>query len=320
MSEELERLLHAGMERVTAEVRVSPGLARKAYRHNQKRRITARAVAATGTAAAVAGAAVAVAGGTGTPGKSAAPQVQTAAYVISHAQAALAAVVQGSTIEHVSTLFGPNSSGISDQAPPGRLSADANATKRESYWTYDGRARDAGFTATGQPTVAIGYSPGPGSGVRTLISVSYPTKTWWREVVRFPPKGALSAPPPPTCSEADLSFASASIRQALACGMFALAGHERIDGVDTIKIVEVRPPFPGVWETLWVDPSTYLPVRVTSGTIMGATTQSPRSGERVLGQQFDFQWLQPTPANLASLNVPIPAGFTQVAPPSPARP
>jgi hypothetical protein len=30
---------------------------------------------------------------------------------------------------------------------------------------------------------------------------------------------------------------------------------------------------------------------------------------------MNLQWLPPTAANLAKLNVPIPAGFTQVQPP-----
>ena len=29
----------------------------------------------------------------------------------------------------------------------------------------------------------------------------------------------------------------------------------------------------------------------------------------------DIRWLPPTPANLAELTVPIPAGFTRIAPP-----
>jgi hypothetical protein len=46
-----------------------------------------------------------------------------------------------------------------------------------------------------------------------------------------------------------------------------------------------------------VDPATYLPVRWDVG-----------------GSQTDYLWLPPTPANLALLNEPIPAGFRQVPP------
>ena len=34
------------------------------------------------------------------------------------------------------------------------------------------------------------------------------------------------------------------------------------------------------------------------------------------GLQTDFQWLPPTPANLAMLNMPVPASLHQVTPPS----
>jgi hypothetical protein len=50
-----------------------------------------------------------------------------------------------------------------------------------------------------------------------------------------------------------------------------------------------------------VNATTYLPFRFTakaSGTF-----------------QMNLRWLPPTAANLAQLNVPVPAGFTQVPPP-----
>jgi hypothetical protein len=87
MSTELEQQLRGAMERFTEDVRLLPGLAVKAQRHQQKRRMTTRAVAAAGTAAAVA-AAVAVAGAAGAFGSASRPPVQTAytAYVISHVE------------------------------------------------------------------------------------------------------------------------------------------------------------------------------------------------------------------------------------------
>jgi hypothetical protein len=55
--------------------------------------------------------------------------------------------------------------------------------------------------------------------------------------------------------------------------------------------------------TYWVNSTTYLPFRFTA----------QQSGSPAF--QMNLQWLPPTAANLAKLNVPIPAGFTQVAPP-----
>jgi hypothetical protein len=52
--------------------------------------------------------------------------------------------------------------------------------------------------------------------------------------------------------------------------------------------------------TLWVNPATYLPVRMTIGPVNAS-----------------FEWLAPTPANLAPLHLTVPAGFRQVPPPAP---
>ena len=73
---------------------------------------------------------------------------------------------------------------------------------------------------------------------------------------------------------------------------------------DAIKLV-------GLWPhrltlTLWVDPATYLPAR--GRWIILAAPNHPAETE-------NFRWLLPTPANLAKLTVPVPSGFTQVAPP-----
>lgn len=58
---------------------------------------------------------------------------------------------------------------------------------------------------------------------------------------------------------------------------------------------------------IWVDPSTYLPVRDWSDIDGGI-------------DQVDFRWLRPTPTNLAALDVPVPPGFTQVSPPREVEP
>jgi hypothetical protein len=48
--------------------------------------------------------------------------------------------------------------------------------------------------------------------------------------------------------------------------------------------------------------------------VRDVTTISPPTTVRVTTITDDFRWLRPTPANLADLDVRIPAGFTQVAP------
>ena len=107
MSTDIEQDLRGAMERFTRDVRVPPGLAVKAYRHQQKRRVTTRAVAAAGTVTAAAATAVAVAGATGAFG-SAGPspaQATYTAYVVSHVQHALAASRVANLVEADRTVF-----------------------------------------------------------------------------------------------------------------------------------------------------------------------------------------------------------------------
>jgi hypothetical protein len=63
-----------------------------------------------------------------------------------------------------------------------------------------------------------------------------------------------------------------------------------------------REPPDAETETIWVDPATYLPVRMVSTSSV------------FVGVAYNIRWLPPTRTNLALLTVPIPAGFTQVAP------
>jgi hypothetical protein len=81
------------------------------------------------------------------------------------------------------------------------------------------------------------------------------------------------------------------VKATVACGALAADGHVVVDGVDTIKLIgtaksKARPL------TVYVGPATYPPLRAVE-----------------LGQQTDYQWLSATPASVAQLRVPVPAGF-----------
>ena len=85
---------------------------------------------------------------------------------------------------------------------------------------------------------------------------------------------------------------------------------QQVDGVNALKLVSVQRSRLGpektlrsITTTIWVDPATYLPVRLT--------TQWTRPLVSV-PMRLDFRWLPPTSANLALLTVRIPPGFTQV--------
>ncbi len=146
MSTELEQRLHSAMERFTGDVRVPPGLALKAYRHRQKRRMTARVAAAAGTATVVAGS-LAVAGAAGAFGSAGGQPAESTytAYVVSHVEHALAAPATGSLLEQDRTVYRPGTT-----LRPGPT----------------GLAEGSGGSGTG-PAWTVGYSlssPVPGSG------------------------------------------------------------------------------------------------------------------------------------------------------------
>ncbi len=66
-----------------------------------------------------------------------------------------------------------------------------------------------------------------------------------------------------------------------------------MDGVEAMTLISKPQPGLGFRETIWVDPSTYLPARlsVTFGHRHGRSSQLVD----------DFRWLEPTKANLAAL-------------------
>ncbi len=95
----------------------------------------------------------------------------------------------------------------------------------------------------------------------------------------------------------------------LKCGAFTVAGRQRVDGVDAIKLTGHTP---AAGTTIWVDPGSYLPVRLTptsagptaagNGTAMTASTSA---GCRRTGA---------TPWQRAA---PIPPRFREVGQPAP---
>ena len=93
-----------------------------------------------------------------------------------------------------------------------------------------------------------------------------------------------------------LSTSPGSFHAALACGGLKITGRGLVDGVPVIKMAATSKltKYPLVVD---VSPKTYLPVRMVFGSL-----------------RFDYRWLQPTAANLALLQVHIPAGFSHVIP------
>jgi len=304
MSTDLEQQLRGAMERFTGDVRVPPGLALKAYRHRQRRRMTGRVAAAAGTATVVAGG-LAIAGAAGAFGSASHAPVQTAytAYVITRVEHALAAPRIGNLVEADRTVYPPDRT--LQPFAHGLLGTEGGAGSsspwRAGYtlgWMYRGSMELSSFMASGQRVFDWAMTPANGT-----TAVIYGNDTWWTAPA---PGGQGGGGPAPGCirgSQIDLGGGGAGngwpafIRSQLACGAYTVAGRQVVDGISTIKITGDSGQF-----TFWVDPATYLPVQMTMGQ-----------------KRTEFHWLAPTPANLAKLKVTVPAGFRQVpAPTAPA--
>jgi hypothetical protein len=255
--------------------------------HARRRIPVAVAVVAV---AAAAGAAVAlIPSGSARPAPAA---THTTAYVVSHVTRALDAL--------------PDSTILATQRTPARGPI-------MDGWTYEAgragdRARHETFTRAGQPITDDGISySGSLPGPTRQISVDYQNKTWWRWAGPY-----LNGTPKLTtvwnCSNAgsddivgNARDMAAQLRTALSCGDLKVAGSGTVDGVSAVELVGHFSNGDAAL-TYWVNATTYLPFRFTAKSI-GTF-------------QMNIQWLPPTAANLAKLNVPIPAGFTQVPPPA----
>jgi len=321
MNTDVEEMLREGMERFTTGVRAPDGLAHAAGRLH-RRRLAARTAVACGTAAAAAMALIVVVAGAGGGPAATGPggtQARTAAYVISRVENALAGqhlVLRG----HTTTTAGPTAS-----------------------WAYGPRSRFEEFTGSGcghaspsgvcthrggsepylaQGTALIG-------GKLTSVYVTYYNRKW----SVLPPVPAL---PASACSQAGAIEMSGPplpvsdwrtfIHATLACGAATVTGHVRIDGQETTKITGspvtvrlkadyakvIREKMLNVRWTLYVDPTTYLPVRM-SGSSYTFGGPAPSS---LFTSVTDVQWLRPTAVNISSTLVTIPAGFQRVSSPA----
>jgi hypothetical protein len=259
----------------------------RAIRAGRRRRVTA------GVTAAVSAGAAAIAAAVFLPG-SAAPTAQHAqdtAYVISHVTQALDAV-PADTIFFLQATIGPHS-----------VVADT--------WARGGQMRIERMTPSGQLASESGYA-GTSTTVTTVL-VNYQDRTWSRSARVLDPQAAAAnarAAVSSACDSPDgfaipanASKMAASLRAWVACGRLKADGTASVDGVTAIKLTTLMN---GVTYTWYVSPATYLPTRMTT----------TRPG--VLLARDDFQWLSPTKANLAQLNLPAaPQGFTQVSMPTP---
>jgi hypothetical protein len=258
-------------------------------------------VIATGSAVAAAVAALLAVGLSNLPGtRGTGAQIETAAFV-TRVEHALSKSGQRNVVGYARTVYPPGyrvqlvaSGGL--RVFPNYRASSPWSVGYLVRWSYQGTLKVSAFTAAGHRIFDLGITAV--HGTLTSTGVSYRSGTWWRGAAGPAPAG--NGPAPAQCGP-DVQLGAggwpAFIRHALGCGEYTPDGRQLVDGIDAIKLTGKG------LGALWVNPATYLPVRAlfTFGS------------EQI---QTDFRWLSPTPANLAQLSAPVPAGFRQVPPPS----
>ncbi len=230
-------------------------------------------------------------------------QIRTTAYV-TRIERALAYPRQDALVGYARTVYSPGTV----LQPTAGLSAGPGSGSRWRVhstvtWAYQGSLKTSAFTAAGRP-VFTERTTRAGGAARTL-AVIYANATWWRATVPASPPGrATTCPAGITPGLTIIARWAAFIRNQLRCGGYHMDGRRRIEGIDAVKLTGGK-----ALVALWVNPATYLPVRVISGFEAGA------GGARGRGQT-DFRWLSPAQTTLSQLSMAVPPGFRQVPPPS----
>lgn len=294
MTTDLTDRLRADMARFTRDVRVPPGLALKAGRQARRRRVRLRVAIAAGTTAMLAASAVTAAGVTGVFVSDATRPIQSTAYILKKVESALAPAKADGLITYIRTTFSP-----ADRFEPTfrneRFGKESTVAVTVS-WQYGETERISNYGADGQHVFDVRILSTVCSMTETVVDYNH--RTWWTtgNLIVNPPHLSKSSCQQPV-GDGDWPT---SIRQYLSADNLKSVGRQVVDGVDAFKLTRaMKLPNGGQSAiTLWVNPVTFLPVRFDS-----------------LGQQqLDYQFLRATPANLARLDLPIPAGFRQVPP------
>jgi hypothetical protein len=223
---------------------------------------------------------------------------QTVAYRTTAAVEAAA----GSEIEHLHVSYGagPRAKAVSEQ------------------WVYGSSWRSEQSAPGGTPLFGISEVA---RGCQTSVrAVDFTNKTWYEG-----PGGVLLAGPDDRFAQSDVAD---QIRHELADGQLRSVGSSEVAGQRALELNGVlsgnfemglpagcRPPAIDAplinkvrnappWDyTVWVNPSTYLPVQFS-------VTNDPAEGAGVYGS---IEWLPADAQNRGQLVQPIPPGFTESA-------
>jgi hypothetical protein len=264
-------------------------------------------IAVVSAAAAAAAAAAVIATVPGRPAghhTSAGLAVETAAYVLKRAAAAQADAFHLIGVERI-----PDTGFLYD----GTTYADA-ATRQLHWVSY--RRTPGGLPLLEESVSASGY-----------VYVDYRDRVYFGCMAGV--GAGCAATPDTSVTQYALPFLgpqrgngwqdpAATYNAALAAGEVTVVGHRNLHGQDTILLLirqtARRIPQPPQTQ-VWVDARTYLVVQETvwGPDIPNGATVDPAARVTLVPRTTRVSWLQPTPANLAKLNLSRPlAGFSQV--------
>jgi hypothetical protein len=307
MNGAVEDLIREGLDRLTADVRVPPGVTGRARSHLRRKKIAVRAALAGGTAAVTAAAVVAVTA----PGRDTTGPVQahTAAYVLTRVANALATT---NKVIQTETVFSAPYPAVMGWIYRGDMRLD------QSGYIPPALVPDMPW-ARGRVHWSVGTTKVHGR--RIYAQIDYRHHEWANA-------GTLGFPPNACTVRLDIVEFNgpaqwpAYVRQALSCGLFKVAGHAQIHGVRAIKLTgsttnwhfwsqlphpEGRGPF-RVDATLYVNPTTYLPTLVIWNNRTHYRDGRPLDGT----VRQEITALPATLGNIAKANVTVPAGFRKV--------
>jgi hypothetical protein len=325
MNGDVEQMVREGLDRLTEGARAPAGLADRARRHRSRRRLAAGSAIA-GVTAAVTAAAVIATGAAAGPGTGASTGMQNTAYVMQHVASALAndnLVMRGHTTQSYTLAkfpgktFSEGMMNIWAYGPRNRMveltGSSCGHTLPNGACTHHGGSE--AYLASGTALV---------SGKLTGAYVTYYNRKYSLSqlTVRVPAPCSTTARLAMGGLPVGISDWRTFIKTMLACGAGTVTGHVRIDGMETTEISgsvtvplskgyakTVNEKEARVRYTLWVNPTTYLPVREFGST----ETYGGSAGTTVSLGMTDVQWLPPTAANMAQTLVTIPAGYQQVS-------
>jgi hypothetical protein len=302
MNGAVEDLLREGLDRLAGDADVPAGLAHRARTRQRRRKMATRTALACGTAA-VAATAVIVAAGPGR-GLPAPVQARATAYVMWRMRNALA---DKNAVIRTEFTFSPAFPAI-------------------TQWTYHKNERSVQTGVLHVPGVpwaqgTVHWVDGTTviNGKRAWIEADYRQREWYTTGQSLIlPNGCKSSL---DLAEFNQTNWATFVPQTLSCGRLRVAGHAWIDGKPAIRIVgsmternwwgghgEGRGPLK-VYATMYVDPSTYLPVRVIWSNWTHWRDGKPLHG--TITEQISA--LAPTPANVAKASITIPARFRRVS-------